>query len=105
VAFKYWSYPEGSGQIIVPAEPYDPFPKDLLSNWESRIKAHQGSDFVLVSKIVGIKVLARPEELMRINEDPLVLLVDVGPLSVVRKYQGVVKYIEVDWQYVYEWLP
>ncbi|MEN2974854.1 MAG: hypothetical protein ABDH32_04660 [Candidatus Caldarchaeales archaeon] len=63
---------------------------------EDHIKRHHGNVSGLSIQILDFKVKASISKLMKLQENPLVLLVDVGPLDVVYKYvkEGAMVYIK-----------
>lgn len=100
-AFGYWSYPDGGAVVVIRSE------EDLLgfitgkcSTWYCELiryscefnmynlinRGVRFRQFICMYRISGISVKAELEELIRVNEDPLVLTVDLLPFLTAGEY-------------------
>ncbi len=117
LAFGHWSYPDGGGRIVIhPEDLGDPLPEEVFT-WCESIKeslrrlhgdTYRGvpiDQFVCIYRISGITVRAKLKELIKVNEDPLVLTVDLGPLLVAEQYRDIVEHLFMKWEYIWHYIP
>lgn len=93
VNYMYTSYPEGTG--VFSSE----VPSEAIIATEKEIKKTMDKNFKLIDRISSVKTQISAKDLMKIQNDPQVFLVDVGPEEIYTENQNKVIHISMDYLY------
>lgn len=91
--YMYTSYPEGTG--VYSSE----VPVEAIVASEKEIKKNMGENFRLIDQISSVKTQIPAKDLVKIQNDPQIFLVDVGPEEIYTENQNKVIHIRMDYLY------
>lgn len=93
VNYMYSSYPEGTGVFS------SDVPGEAIVATEKEMKKNMGENFKLIDQISSVKTQIPIKDLMKIQNDPRIFLVDVGPGEIYTENQNKAIHISMDYLY------
>lgn len=93
VNYMYSSYPEGTGVFS------SDVPGESIVASEKEIQKNMGENFKLIDQISSVKTQIPTKDLMKIQNDPRIFLIDVGPEEIYTENQNKVIQISMDYLY------